>query len=341
MTEILYLGFAGHGNLGDDAIKDALAARLNEFRFYNIPVHKARIAHAIATGEAFGRRQCPLLLGGGTILGRTLWRGHFRRTQMVFKPKSWTMLGAGVEDPAFSGDSSYTSDAEMRQWKPLLERFNDVSVRGPRSREILLEAGIQSTIVGDPALLLEPSGLDRSKDIDILINTTCGDDQWGGRALDWTDRLAVAVAPFVRQGARVAFLRMEKTDEAWNRRTAERLRLPLEEHRPQSASALFDLLASSRMLVGTRLHANVLSAAAGVPSISLEYRPKCRDFMESIGQGGRCFRVDGFDPDEVEAAIEDALQNPSSIQHEILEEVDTLRERLTARLPEVVSEIAA
>ena len=48
---------------------------------------------------------------------------------------------------------------------------------------------------------------------------------------------------------------------------------------PQS---MVDFLATCRMTIGMKLHASVLSAAAGVPFISLAYREKCIDFTRSI-----------------------------------------------------------
>ncbi|MGC9309019.1 MAG: polysaccharide pyruvyl transferase family protein, partial [Thermoplasmatota archaeon] len=49
-----------------------------------------------------------------------------------------------------------------------------------------------------------------------------------------------------------------------------------------SVDAMMDIYASSLFSIGERLHANVLSAAAGTPFISLGYRPKCYDFAESL-----------------------------------------------------------
>ena len=46
------------------------------------------------------------------------------------------------------------------------------------------------------------------------------------------------------------------------------------------------------VFVGFKLHGVVLSFCAGVPSFMIEYRPKCRDFMESIGAEDFVTRAD-------------------------------------------------
>jgi polysaccharide pyruvyl transferase WcaK-like protein len=47
--------------------------------------------------------------------------------------------------------------------------------------------------------------------------------------------------------------------------------------------------------VGMKLHAVVLATCAYVPSLMVEYRPKCRDYMRSINQEGMTIRSDQFD----------------------------------------------
>jgi polysaccharide pyruvyl transferase WcaK-like protein len=60
-----------------------------------------------------------------------------------------------------------------------------------------------------------------------------------------------------------------------------------------------DLASECSVFVGMKLHAVVLATCAAVPSIMLEYRPKCRDYMESIQQEHLCERVDRFTADGV------------------------------------------
>jgi polysaccharide pyruvyl transferase WcaK-like protein len=55
----------------------------------------------------------------------------------------------------------------------------------------------------------------------------------------------------------------------------------IEDHRC-SAQSLLQTLEGSYALISVRLHAAVLASCAGVPSVLLAYRSKCRDFMSSM-----------------------------------------------------------
>ncbi len=47
---------------------------------------------------------------------------------------------------------------------------------------------------------------------------------------------------------------------------------------------LLSIIAGCDMMVGMRLHALILAAAAGVPSVALAYDPKVTAFMQASGQ---------------------------------------------------------
>jgi polysaccharide pyruvyl transferase WcaK-like protein len=53
-----------------------------------------------------------------------------------------------------------------------------------------------------------------------------------------------------------------------------------------------DSVCEQTVFVGFKLHAVVLAYCARVPALMIEYRPKCRDFMESIGADEFVVRAD-------------------------------------------------
>ncbi len=86
------------------------------------------------------------------------------------------------------------------------------------------------------------------------------------------------------------------------------------------------LLASADVVVGERLHAAIMAAAAGTPFVGLEYRPKMRDFARSIDQESAIIRTDQMDRldelctrilssrDEVAGAIREAVSRFRTLQ---------------------------
>jgi polysaccharide pyruvyl transferase WcaK-like protein len=53
-----------------------------------------------------------------------------------------------------------------------------------------------------------------------------------------------------------------------------------------------ELLARAEAVVAERLHAAVIAAACGTPSVAIEYRPKIRDFARSVNQEDYVLRSD-------------------------------------------------
>jgi polysaccharide pyruvyl transferase WcaK-like protein len=87
-------------------------------------------------------------------------------------------------------------------------------------------------------------------------------------------------------------------------------------------------LADCELIVAHKLHAAVLSAAAGVPTVALEYRPKCRDFQESIGRGRYVMRTDQMDLDLLMAWVADITERRHEHTTAMVSEVNALRARM-------------
>ncbi|MFB6489478.1 polysaccharide pyruvyl transferase family protein [Xanthomonas perforans] len=332
-----YLGFAGHQNLGDDAILEVYRAECPQWRLWNVPVRKAAVLKSVVNGSLLRHRRSPLLLGGGTVLGRTLWRHHLRRTSLLLAPTRSVMLGAGVEDPEFVGDRRYTSDEELVWWPEILSEFSSITVRGPRSQQILGSVGVDAEIVGDPALLLGAAYLTDQVPTDgpIIVNVTHGEDQWGGSGNDWSPTLVPVLRHLMKRGAQIEFLSMEPEDVPRNERVMRELAADIVHHRPMSTAELEASLGNARLVIGTRLHTCVLAVAMGVPTIALEYRPKVRDFMASVQAEEFTYRVDKLDSDELIVASSALMDDPSLQLRKQNAAVDALRTSLQSRLSDL------
>ncbi len=98
-----------------------------------------------------------LLLGGGTVVGRRIWRLHLHQALALSARVPPHMIGVGVEDPRFRPGRPPVRREKLSRWRPLLGRFERVTVRGPRSWALLTDAGVDPRVVGDPPPLLDPT----------------------------------------------------------------------------------------------------------------------------------------------------------------------------------------
>ncbi len=199
-----YMGFAARGNLGDDAIMWAHARALAPARLGMLPLESET---AVYTAFRSARRRelfSGVLLGGGTVVGREPWR---RRIERALRVTSGPLVvtGAGVEDPDFEGRRTYTDADELGRWAELLEGAAHVTVRGPRSAELLRRVGIEAAVVSDPALMLagdiSAGGGTRSRLVGVSVADP--EDQYAGTA-DLVERASVeAIRTLLGSGWRI------------------------------------------------------------------------------------------------------------------------------------------
>ena len=73
-----------------------------------------------------------------------------------------------------------------------------------------------------------------------------------------------------------------------------------------------DALASFRrcdVMLGMRLHANILGAATGTPGLALVSGPKIREFMRQLGYEDRVVDLNSLEPADVAARVAELLEN--------------------------------
>jgi polysaccharide pyruvyl transferase WcaK-like protein len=68
------------------------------------------------------------------------------------------------------------------------------------------------------------------------------------------------------------------------------------------------------VVVGERLHACVLAAAAGRPFVAVEYRPKVRDFTESVAMDDYLIRSDELSAGRLVELVSDLNDTPEEMR---------------------------
>ncbi|AGB26662.1 hypothetical protein Mycsm_06522 (plasmid) [Mycobacterium sp. JS623] len=333
---VSYLGWHGRGNLGDDAIYDVVQTQLCGAVFVDIPHHPHEQLFASATGLDHWARGSSLVIGGGTLAGRRYFRRLLDRGIETIGDGDCFAVGIGVEDPVFQGFKSGSEDDELRRWRPLLSRFDTVSVRGPRSAELLADIGLEVEVSGDPALLLPQPEIESENGL-IGVNLGFGDDLWGHDPERLVTEVGGAVRELVSRGHRIVGILMHEDDRDRTERALGGVAARIVQ--PEDAVSAVAELARCSAVVVSRLHAGILAALAETPVISLEYQPKCRDFARSVDDERSLIRTDSLTAGAVVERVSDALENADTIKRTVGAAVKMYRERLAADYAKVRSSI--
>ncbi|MGZ4583099.1 MAG: polysaccharide pyruvyl transferase family protein, partial [Mycobacterium sp.] len=211
---VAYVGWHRRDNLGDDAIYDAVRSQLPGATFLDVPCSAWQMIRSHATGLNRSLRRSTQVVGGGTIAGRSQWRRLINRGLALTRNNGSHAIGIGVEDPVFVGRNTGSGKGELKRWAPILSEFNTVSVRGPRSAELLSDIGLHVEVSGDPALLLPPPDVIPEDGL-IGVNLGFGDDLWGHDPMRLADEMSAAIRQLSSQGYRFVGILMNPEDRRW------------------------------------------------------------------------------------------------------------------------------
>lgn len=322
-----YLGWHGRGNLGDDAIYDAVRSQLPRATFLDLPRLPREMIYAAATGLNRSLRRSTQVVGGGTLVGRRKWRRLVNRGLALTRNKGSYAIGVGVEDPVFIGRNSGSDKDELKRWSPILSEFHTVSVRGPRSAELLSDIGLNVEVSGDPALLLPRPNV-APEDGLIGVNLGFGDDLWGHDPEMLAEEMSGAMRQLSSQGYRLVGILMNRDDKRWTEVALNDIAADIV--LPVDASAAARELGRCSVAIVSRLHAAILASLSNTPVVSLEYQPKCRDFALSIDDERSLIRTDELSSAAVVDRVDSALADSSNIRIKTRAGVARLRQRLQA-----------
>ena len=333
---VAYLGWHGRNNLGDDAIYDAVRSQLPGATFVDMPCLPHEMIRAAATGLNRSLRHSAQVLGGGTLVGRRFWRRLVSRGMARTGNRGSYAIGVGVEDPVFVGRNSGSEKDELKRWAPILSEFQTVSVRGPRSAELLSGIGLNVEISGDPALLLPRPDVVPEDGL-IGVNLGFGDDLWGHDPAKLADEMSVAMTHLSSQGHRFIGILMNPEDKRWTEVALKDTAADIVS--PADANAAARELARCNVAIVSRLHAGILASLSETPVISLEYQPKCRDFALSIDDERSLIRTDKLSSIAVVDRVAEALADSSTIRTKTRVAVAGLQQRLQAEYADLGSRL--
>ncbi len=293
---VLLSGYYGFANAGDEAVLAGLILSLRAAdpsievtalsinpaeteRTHGVrAVHRYR-PHALLPALA---RTDLLLSGGGSLLqdvtsahGILYYLGVVRLAQRMGKR---TMFGA-------QGLGPLERVRSRRLVASVANRLDAITVRDPQSAALLREIGVTHPpiqVAADPALLLGPDTFHAPQPGTYGVALR----PWRGQE-SLATRLADACREALPQAHAVLFPMQPQTDTGVGEQFASLLHQGQRADRvlPEAGlAALTQAMGEREMMVGMRLHALILAAAAGVPSVALSYDPKVTAFMAQSGQ---------------------------------------------------------
>ncbi len=317
------LGWHRRGNLGDDAIYDAVRLQLPQGTFLDLPRLPYEVVRAATTGLNRSLRRGVQVMGGGTLVGDPVLQA-LGQSGRGAHPEQWKLYDRRRR----RRPNVHPTQRPLRQRRAEALGTNTFRVSdgvGPRSAELLAEVGLNVEVSGDPALL-PPRPDVVTEDGLIGLNLGFGDDDlWGQGPAMVAQELSSAVRHLSAQGHRFIGILMNRDDKRWTELALNGVAADIVV--PPDACAAARELARCSVAIVSRLHAGILAAVSGTPVVSL-ILPKCRDFALSIDDERSLIRTDKLSSTSVVDGVGFALAESSQIRNKTQAAVAKLRHRL-------------
>jgi len=248
-VDLWVYGYFGRGNLGDEALALVWRERLS-------PLGPVRALSP------------PRLPAGGTtvFVGEPLQDRTSRRSLFFYaaairaaRRRGRVILGAVGVDVR----SRFAAGLLPR----ILRDVDYISVRDPRSHEVLRSRGIAAREARDAALLLSPRSNHGGP---VLLNLVPGLPAAVRREATGLAREAAG-----RLGKGVRGLVMARGED-------DRVLMGLEPIVPRTVAEALDAVAGATLLIGSRLHALEFALICNTPFVAVPYAPKVEEFLRLV-----------------------------------------------------------
>lgn len=278
---VLVCGYYGFANTGDEAIclaiTQELKARGHEVTVLsNNPEQTAKLygvkavkrMHPIQTPLAIMQSDLLLSGGGGLLQDKTSSRTLTYYLGIIQFAKFF-----GKRVAVFNQSIGPLSDSGRTRVAAALQNSTNI-VRDTGSLALLESLGLKVQLGGDPALLLKKPAAQTAQN-QVLIAPR------EGQAAA-TDCLVELAKRLVQHGKKVVVLGFQPGWDDDELKAFEGIQNVTTQSTDNPYTAL-ELIAQSEVVVGVRLHAVILAAAARVPFYGISYDPKVQGFCRDAG----------------------------------------------------------
>lgn len=303
--KILYIGWIGQKNIGDELMWDLFKESFNEtIEKGNWELHGTIRKPA----RDFDLDQFDLIvLGGGSIIcGNNIPILH----EALRKGKKVMIWGSGIDliqknhiplleaGKKINVHEYFTEDIQNKLVE-VIEHAEFAGVRGPLTYELIKQMGANEEklkMIGDPGLLLkEKDKVDEtakhithpfkgSKMIGVNWGTSFN-HVYGGNEKNVEDQLTEALKNFINKGYQIYLYSVWDKDIPAMKRLYKKVNDQenvILDTTLYDVNLLIQLLSQFEFTINFKLHANLISLAANTPAIALAYRFKVYDFAQSV-----------------------------------------------------------
>jgi hypothetical protein len=311
-----YLGWIGNDNLGDEILYEAHKKLFSKLNIYYIePIKFLKLYKLLIKRQIFNIG----ILGGGTLINQAdRWLNETKLFNSNHIPLF--CFGTGVASSTFwSKQKERTWENNIKNWVEILSTFKFVGVRGPYSLMTLQKHGLKNiVVVGDTALSLAPNTY-KKRELTKVIGINFGsfkDVPIMGDRHKYINELAKLINKLIQQGYTIHLLPIWKSDIKSNKELKRLIndKSCLLEINYNNYSKYVESVLKCDIFLGQKLHSTIISTMHRVPSIMLEYDPKCRDYMASIDMEKYVIGIPEINFNNIIENIEDLYKNYSSIQ---------------------------
>lgn len=340
-ARVLLSGYYGFDNAGDEAVLAGLVLALNQIKTGPLSINVlsndpngTRNDHGVSAAHRYKPLQllksigrCDLLMSGGGSLLQDVTSAHsvfyylavVRIAQMLHKKTMFAAQGIGPLNLVRS----------RKLVASVAQRLDRITVRDQDSKLLLQQIGVTKQeifVTADPAILLGSidSGIAAGtvavalrpwQDFAIGNITAASLKQSTFKG----NLIPIAMQPDTDKPVMEQFLsEMHQTKQSDHKELIEagHHRLP----------AIIKSLAQCEMVVGMRLHALILAAASGVPSVAIGYDPKVASFMSATGQGDAWCDLNQLNQSEFAEVISHCWENRTDRRNALIARLPALQE---------------
>lgn len=317
---IHYTGWVGYKNLGDEILLEAARESFAPAEVVWIRSFHNQLAERVLSTK----RHELAMLGGGTQIGEPSPIDRFE--SVLKRSKAGFVFGAGVT-PAVEGPIPDW----LEKWGKVLRPLAYVGTRGPESAATLKRVGVDAQVLGDPVCWFsKPLDFWRPEPGLVGLNIGHSHGNMYGKESAIQQQFVQLARELLRQGNRIEFFCVWPEDLETTRRVAQEAGIahPVIHEIYEGAARFQETVRRMSLFIGIKLHANALAMCTNVPTLMIEYRPKCLEFASTLGVQEFCVRSDSLDVDQMLERVATLRTRGPAVAAQMHEQAQVIRNRI-------------